>query len=171
MWIFDATPLIYLAKVDQLSLLEALDGSCVIPEQVYDEVVETGIEQGYQDARQIEQRVEDGLFDVVSVEATNIRTRLDKNDKLSQADVAVLAFANANDGIAVMDESYGRDVAATENVETRGTAFLVLRLVSDGAISSEEARDVIDDMLDAGWYCAPDVYRRIVQKIDSIGDN
>jgi hypothetical protein len=32
MWVFDATPLIYLAKVDRLSLLDHLEDACVIIE-------------------------------------------------------------------------------------------------------------------------------------------
>ncbi|MDS0301075.1 hypothetical protein NDI76_20255 [Halogeometricum sp. S1BR25-6] len=50
MWVLDATPLIYLAKVDRLDLVQHLDGSCVIPDRVYEEVIETGIEQGNPDA-------------------------------------------------------------------------------------------------------------------------
>lgn len=34
MWIFDATPLGYLAKVDRLSLVQRFGASCVIPERV-----------------------------------------------------------------------------------------------------------------------------------------
>jgi hypothetical protein len=29
---------------------------------------------------------------------------------------------------------------------------------------------VIDAMVDEGWYCAPDVYAKIVQKLDSLAD-
>jgi predicted nucleic acid-binding protein len=119
MWVFDATPLIYLAKIDRLGLVQHLDEACVIPDRVYEEVVETGIEQGYPDARRIERCVEDDLFDVVPVEPTTLVSRLQRNDNLSDADVAVLACAAAHDGVAVMDETYGRDVAATEGINPR----------------------------------------------------
>ncbi|WP_340097952.1 DUF3368 domain-containing protein [Salinibaculum salinum] len=69
-----------------------------------------------------------------------------------------------------MDETYGRDVAATEGITTQGTTYLVLRLAKDGPISVEEARTAIDAMIDEGWYCAPDVYAKIVQKIESLSD-
>jgi len=69
-----------------------------------------------------------------------------------------------------MDETYGRDVAAAEGLTTRGTAYLVLTLASQGALSVDDARTVIDAMIDEGWYCAPDVYARIVQKLDSLTD-
>jgi predicted nucleic acid-binding protein len=103
MWVFDATPLIYLAKVQQLTLVDHLEAPCVIPELVYEEIVTTGLEEGY---------------------------------------------AGAHDGVAVMDETYGRDVATTEGITTRGTAFLVLKCTKQGAISSDDARTTIDAMID-----------------------
>ncbi|WP_254840992.1 DUF3368 domain-containing protein [Natronomonas marina] len=170
MWGFDATPLIYLAKVDRLALVQHLEASCVLPERVYEEVVETGLEQGYPDARRIERSVDADRFDIVSVETTALLTRLQDNSNLSDADVAVLACADAHDGVAVMDETYGRDVAAAEGITTRGTAYLVLKLASEGTISVDDARAVIDAMIDEGWYCAPDVYAKIIQKLESLAD-
>ena len=170
MWVFDATPLIYLAKVDRLALVQQLDASCVIPERVYEEVVGTGREQCYPDARRIERSVDADRSDIVSVATSALLTRLQDNSNLSDADVAVLACADAHDGVAVMDETYGRDVAAAEGITTRGTAYLVLKLASEGAISVDDARTVIDAMIDEGWYCAPDVYAKIIQKLDSLAD-
>jgi predicted nucleic acid-binding protein len=86
---------------------------------------------------------------------------------LSDADVAVLACADARNGVAVMDESAGRSAAEVEGVETRGTAYLVLAAVKDGQLSKAEGRDAIDAMIDHGWYVAPDVYTRIVGKLES----
>ena len=69
-----------------------------------------------------------------------------------------------------MDESVGRSAAEVEGVETRGTAYLVLAAVKDGALSTAEGRDAIDAMVDHGWYVAPDVYTKIVEKLDSLGE-
>ena len=153
MWAFDATPLIYLAKAERLELLSHLDGPRVIPERVYDEVVDAGIEEGFPDARRIEQGVDD-VFEVVGVSESPLFERLRENDNLSDADVSVLACADSHDGVAVMDETYCRGVAVTEEVEMRGTAFLVLSFVRDGVIEAEEGREIVDAMLDSGWYCA-----------------
>jgi predicted nucleic acid-binding protein len=67
-----------------------------------------------------------------------------------------------------MDETYGRDVAETEGISTRGTAYLVLVLATEGFIHVDDARAVIDRMIDEGWYCAPDSYAKVVRKLDSI---
>jgi predicted nucleic acid-binding protein len=170
MWVFDATPLIYLAKVDQLTLISELDDTCVIPKRVYTEVVDTGIEQGYPDARRVERCIEDDMLTVMSVDDDEFVSRIQRNPNLSDADVAVLACAYTHDGVAVMDETYGRDVASTEGITTRGTAYLVLNLVSQNVISVENARTVIDEMIEKGWYCSPSMYANIVQKLDSLSE-
>jgi hypothetical protein len=35
-------------------------------------------------------------------------------------------------------------------------------------VRASDPRTTIDDMLDAGWYCAPDLYASISRKIDDL---
>jgi hypothetical protein len=39
--------------------------------------------------------------------------------------------------------------------------------VKRGALDPETAREAIDAMLEAGWYCSPDVYAGVLRKLDS----
>ena len=168
-WIFDATPLIYLAKAERLDIIRSLDGSQLVPNLVYREVVTEGIEAGYDDARRIEQAVDDSVLDIVAVdiEDSPTATRLTRHPGLSAADVAVLACAEARDAVAVMDETGGRSAAEVEGIETRGTAFVVLSAVKRGTLSPDEGRETIDAMIDHGWYVAPDRYTKLVEKLES----
>ena len=170
MWVFDATPLIYLAKTESLGHLTAVGDRCVIPERVAQEVIDTGIDGGYPDARRIERCVEEGVFKIVAVEQTALFSRLQRNPNLSDADRAVLAAAVDGDSVAIMDEAHGRTVADTEGVRTRGTAYVVLWLVREGTISAVQGRKIIDAMLDSGWYCAPDMYAKLLGRLESLGD-
>jgi len=169
MLVFDATPLIYLATVERLGMVGLLGQNCVIPEPVYDEVVTVGVEAGHPDARRVEQAVEDGVFEVRDVDESELVRRLEGNPNLSDADASVIALAAENDGIAILDERYGRTTAETEGVETRGTVWIVLSLVRDGELSAEEAREIVDEMVEAGWYCSTDLYSRIVRKLEEMG--
>lgn len=63
-----------------------------------------------------------------------------------------------------MDETYGGDVADIEGITTRGTAYLVLKLTKEDAITVDEVQAVIDAMIDEGWYCWPTVYPRLIQQ-------
>lgn len=168
MWVFDATPLVYLATVDRLALLSRLEEPRLVPGQVHHEVVTGGLEGGYPDARRVERAFEEGVLDVVTVEETDTFGRLRGNPNLSEADAAVLACAAERGGTAVMDEAYGRDVAAVEGIETRGTAYLLLTLVRIGEITADVARETLDGILDAGWYCSPDLYAKLVGKLEEL---
>lgn len=168
MYVFDATPLIYLAKIDRLELLDYLSMACLVPEPIHEEVVTRGLEEDYTDARRLEQAIDEGVLEIATVPDSETFDRLLRNDRLSNADAAVLAIADHHDGTAVMDEQYGRDVAETEGISTRGTAYLVLWLLKEEHLTGAEAGDIIDAMLDEGWYCAPDLYKSMQRKIEQL---
>lgn len=159
----DATPLIYLATVDRLDVLDARDEACIAPRPVYDEVVTEGLEAGHVDARRVEQAVEAGTLTVRPAPTSELAERLRANPNLTEADVAVIALAASEAGVAVMDERYGRATADTEGIETSGTAAILGEAIRAGQLTGEEAIDILDAMIDAGWYCSTDLYTRIVR--------
>lgn len=166
--VFDATPLIYLGKAARLDVLSNLERELVVPARVYREVVGDGMKRGYADPERINKRLRDGLFEQRVVEDGERFERLVQNTALSPADVAVLLLADERDGTAIVDEQHGRDIADVEGIETRGTAYLPLSLVERGALEADEGRETIDAMLDAGWHCAPDLYAKILRKLDDL---
>jgi len=162
MLVFDATPLIYLAKTGCIECLRQLDEEKVIPEKVYEEVVEKGNERGAIDAKKIEKEVNKGVFEIVS-------ERVDStSDALSQADLQVLKIAENLDATVVMDETAGRNAATARGVETRGTAFIILTLQKKKILTREQAENTLNQMIDAGWYCSTDLYKEILEKIKEI---
>lgn len=171
MLVLDATPLIYLATVDRLDVLDSLDEACVVPQPVYDEVVTEGLEAGHVDPRRVEQAVESGTLSVRPAPETEFADRLSENPNLTEADVTVIALAASEDGVAVMDERYGRATADTEGVETSGTAAILGEAVHAGQLTGEEAIDVLDAMIDAGWYCSTDLYTRIVRTFRELDES
>jgi len=52
--------------------------------------------------------------------------------------------------------------------QTRGTAYLLLSLVRDDRLSAADARVTLDEMLEAGWYCQPDLYAHLLTKLDEL---
>ena len=165
--VLDATPLIYLGKTGKIDLLDAFD--VVVPEPVYQEVVSRGLEEGHPDARRVELGFDFGILNRVSVGDLDTFVRLRNNPRLSVGDAAVLAVAIEHDRVAVADDRYIRDVAGVEGIETKGMAWLVLHALREGAMSKSDAREMIDDLVDAGWYCSTDVYARIIRRIEEIG--
>ncbi|MDZ7689035.1 MAG: DUF3368 domain-containing protein [Halobacteriales archaeon] len=163
MYVLDATPLIYLGKADALEVLDSFD--VVTTRRVYDEVVTRGKKAGASDARRVER------YDLNVVEATENETyeRLTDAPGLSDADVSVLALTDERDATAVMDERRGRTVANAEGIEVRGTAFLLLSAVKQDELKDDEAREILDGMVDAGWYCSTSFYAKTVSKLEELG--
>lgn len=168
MFVFDATPLIVLAKTEHLETVVTAAGECLIPDRVYEEVVEIGLREGHADARRIERAVEAGYFERAAVSDDETFARFSRNSKLSDADAAVLAMASERDSTAILDDQYGRDVAAAEGIPTRGTAFLVLHALREEAITEETARATIEAMVEAGWYLSPALYSKILKRIEDL---
>jgi len=162
-YVLDATPLIYLGKTEALGLLDSFE--VVTTRKVHDEVVRRGKEAGASDARRVER------YDLNVVEAPENETheRLSDAPGLSDADVSVLVIADARDATAVMDEKRGRTVADAEGIEVRGTAYLLLTAVKEGEITAEEGQEVLDAMVESGWYCSTSFYAKIVGKLKELG--
>jgi predicted nucleic acid-binding protein len=160
MLVFDATPLIYLAKAGKLDKLEKLEEEKLIPEKVYIEVVEEAGKEP--DGQRIEKAVEKGILKTASAEAGN------GSESLSKADLQVLKIAEEKEAVAVMDEEHGRNVADVRDIKTHGTAFIILRMQKKQIISKKEARETIEKIIDEGWYCSTDLYKDIMNKIEEI---
>ena len=166
--VFDATPLIYLGKADRLDVVADIDRRLVVPERVYGEVVSDGMERGYADAKRVDELIRDDAFERRAFEENDRFDRLVENTRLSRADAAVLLLADELGGTAVMDEGYGRRIAETEAVETRGTAYIVLSRVKEGTLAPEDAREIVDAMVESGWHCSTDLYAKVLRKLDSL---
>lgn len=162
MYVLDATPLIYLAKADGLGVLDGFE--TVTTQAVYDEVVVRGKEAEAPDARRIER------YDPEVTDAPRNETyrRLSDTDRLSDADAGVLALADERDVTAVMDEKRGRTVAEVEGIDVCGTAYLLLKSVKEDATEADEAKDILDKMVDSGWYCSTSFYSDILDKLDEL---
>lgn len=166
MLVLDATPLIYLAKAGVLGELEQLDERLVIPQAVYEEVVLRGRETGEPDAQVIARLVENGMFEVQDTEDGDVYRELLEDPHLSEADRAVLSLADVENGVAVADEEHARSVADVVGVETRGTLYLLFRLLKQGTMDADAVRETVDRMVDAGWYCSTDLYAKILRQLE-----
>ena len=89
---------------------------------------------------------------------------------MNEADVDVLVCADGREAVAIMDEAAGRSAATVEGIETRGTAFLILTAVKNDGLEAETGRETIDAMIEVGWYLTPELYTKLVRKLESLGE-
>ncbi len=166
MFVFDAIPLIYLAKAKVLKYVCELEEEILIPETVFQEVVVEGKNMGFPDAIRVEKLVDKGIFEIVPAERGIIYDKLEDNNFLSKADMDVLEIALQENGIAVMDDSYPRTIAKIEGIRCRGTFYLIFRMLNEKIVDKEEAKNIIDEIIEEGWYCTTDLYSHIMKKLE-----
>lgn len=164
--IFDSTPLIYLGKANLMKHLEGFENELLIPSSIFDEVVVKGKIRGIPDARRIDDTVSKNIIKIIEVDEGEVHSRLAENRALSRADLDVIQLARERNGIAIMDESYGRSVCDVEGIHHRGSLWLISRMIHSKLITKEEARESLDLMIEEGWFCSTKLYSKAIRMFD-----
>lgn len=166
--IFDATPLIYLTRIGLSNLLETLPVPKFASRSVFTEVVEHGKAKGHADALALAHLFEVKAINIVDPSDNSILRALRKVRGLEQADADTLAAAKEHDYRAVVDDLLARSVARTYSIDFVGTPFILLLATQNRLLSKPEALRAVDDMVEAGWRCGPELYREITRTIKTV---
>lgn len=137
----DASPLIFLAKLDRLELIAAvLGGEVVVLQCVVDEVLSPA---GEFHAEQ--QRLREFLEGVQVVACT---ATIHRSDRLSVSDTRTLSYAmrHCADWL-VADERLLRRIAAHEGIATIGTLGLLVSAARQGLLTHLEAMNAVDEAI------------------------
>ncbi len=161
--VLNSSPLIYLAKVGLLELLGDLPEAKVVPNSVFDEVVIKGKQKGAPDAFLVEKVISRGIMKVKTMKDSRSLQDLLGVPGLHRADAEVLSMAQELKGTAVVDDEKARSVADASGIANHGTAYLLIKLQRLGALSRDEARDKLDEMIRLGWRCSTEVYAEMLR--------
>jgi len=165
--VFDSTPLIYLAKVSIISLLKNIPEKKFISLGVYKEVVIQGKKKGEPDAFLIEDLINKGVFQVEDIKEKTLPKKLQKSP-LHLADIETLALAKELKGTAIIDEKLGREIADIEEVENRGTIFILFRLLKLKLLDKKDLREKLDEMIEQGRRCSIELYAAILKELERL---
>lgn len=163
--IFDATPLIYLGKVNLIEKVKHFPEDKYTPKSVYREVVEEGKKSGRPEVFVIEALVKGGVIKIKAPSNKRYISRLRDNPKIHEADADVLALAHELDGVALMDDEEARGMAEMEWIEHHGTIYLLLRMRKMELLTKEEALAELNEMIRMGWRCSTELYAEMVMAI------
>jgi len=163
--IFDATPLIYLGKINFIQKIRHFPQNKYIPESVYEEVVVEGKKVGKPEVFLIENIIETGIIKIKAPVDNQYLDHLKGNPRIHKADAEVLALASEMDGIALLDDEEARGMAEIEGIDHHGTIYLLLRMMKMGLLTEEETLDGLNEMIRKGWRCSTELYAAILKKI------
>jgi len=163
--IFDATPLIYLGKINVLEKITHFPEEKYTTESVYQEVVVEGKKSGNPGVFLIESLLNVRILKIKTPADDRYIAHLKENPGIHKGDAEVLALALELDGIALLDDEEARGMAEMEGIEHHGTIYLLLRMMKMGLLTKEETIDRLDEMLRRGWWCSTELYAGILRAI------
>ena len=130
------------------------------------EVVDKGKQKGIPDAIVLEKLFDNGVFKLREPKDKLFLSRLSQTRGLHVLDAMVLALAKECDGLAVIDDEVARKTAKVYGIGYVGTPYVLVRAVFEGLISKKEARQVVNDMVSAGWRCSVESYAKIMESLE-----
>ncbi len=157
----DASPLIFLAKIRRLgAIFRVLSRDVRVPKQVCDEVLAPGADPA--EIREI-----DRFLDQCQLREVR-RPRLFAAG-MSRADNAALTLAIREGAeILLCDERITRQLAEDEGIRPLGTLGVMLREVRAQVLSAEEARRLLDRLVQRhGFRIGVELYSEVLRRIEA----
>lgn len=153
----DASPLINLARVGRFDLLAALYGRIVIPQAVYEEVVERG------EGREGSREVRDTDWIEVRTPQDELAVRALAAELGTGEAAAIVLALEFGASLLLVDEIRGRRIAQQLGLEVRGTLGVLARARREGRISS--LREALDLLLARGTWIDQALYEEMLRLV------
>ncbi len=161
----DSSPLIYLAKTNNLELLKKLFQQVSLPKEVYREVVEEGKRGGYTDSIVIEQAVSQGWL-VIEKNIANI-PMLKEFKELDEGEKEAISLAvNKKADFVLLDDAQARKVAKILKLNVRGTIYVLLLAHEKNLLGKKEVRKSIDQLVNVGFRISTEFYAKIIAELE-----
>jgi len=166
----NSTPLIYLAKIGRLDIIQKVFERIFIPEAIFEETVIRGKALGMTDASIIERAVEAWIIMIRVKPEVDMEYRfLNENERLGLGErEAIKLCKQLNADFFIADDREARRVSKILNIKPIGTFGVIVQAWRHGLITSGEALQILDELVKAGFRIGSAVYRRILDEIGMI---
>jgi len=158
-------PLIHLAKIGALWLLEELFEEILIPIEVERETVNTGIELGYDDAKIIGEAIERGKIKVVEYKAHNLS--LAEKYGVERGEYLAMMLAIEENCVFLCDDERARELGERKGLEVRGSIGIILMALKNNLITREQAVRYIEKLKKV-MYFSEKLFERVKKMLENI---
>ena len=136
----NTSPLIALAKIRRLPLLQKLYGTIIISPFVKTESVDKGKELGASDALEIEKAIDEGWIVVAELTEKQDKAvqRLIGEMRIGLGEAGALILAKDSKLLVILDDKEARAIAKSWNLEYTGTVMVMYEAYVSGLISYDE---------------------------------
>ena len=157
----NSTPLIFLAKIGKMALLDELFEVVIIPNKVFTEVVVEGKERGYSDSYMVEKFIEKDIIQIKEIkigEATDIPIG---SGELEAIELAVKLKIKD----ILIDEAKGRRIARLYDLKPKGTLWVLTKAFEDEIITKEELKNSISELIKSGYRIREEILVEIYNQL------
>jgi len=159
-------PLIHLAQMSGLDLLFMIFDVVYIPEAVFKEVVEDGLEKGYPDAIVLENEIKNGRIVVQKVHDKQIPSIPAVN--LHEGEIETIRLAmSLSENPVVLDDEEARLIARMLKLKVIGSVGIIIKCVKSGYISKKVGLINIKRLNDV-MYLSSDVFSKAMEFISNL---
>lgn len=156
--ISDTSPISNLATVGQLDLLQQVYGNVIIPETVYQEIINAGATEPATLAIQNLEWIKKGSVNNLNL-VMSLQAKLDPGE----AEAIVLALELKAD-LLIVDERKGRKEATKLGIKITGTLGVLLKAKKLGLISS--IKPILDDLINSGFWVSSEIYQQVLALVE-----
>ena len=162
MVVVDSSALIPLSWVGRLDLIEAVFDEVHISEDVRREV----LVEGKRGTAPLETFLDDATVHPTPEDAEAIA----ELEGVATTDAAVVLLAEDEDEPLLANDKALIEVARVHGVDTWWVTTVLLKATKDGAVTPEEASELLYDLVDGGMNLHPKVYTRVQREIENLGN-
>lgn len=162
MVVVDSSALIPLARSGNLSLVGESYENIFAVEEVKDETVAPG--------KRGSSELDEAFSDWIEVEEVESSSDLAEMEGIEETDARAIMLAEKLDEELLANDKALVKVARTRGIETVWPTTLILRSVDRGRKSSEEAEQVLYDLVNNGMNLSTQVYSQIQKEIRQRGE-
>lgn len=151
----NTSPILNLALINELDLLDRQFSSVDIPEEVWDELM-----AGDSDAESIIDANQRDILNIVSVERDELYIEISRELDLGETAAITHAIHTGAD-LVLIDERDGRTVARRHDLTVTGVIGILLKASEEGSV---DMKDRMDRLRTAGFWIADDLYEEVLAR-------
>lgn len=164
-FVFDSTPLIHLVKAGLAWMIEELGGEKYVPPIVHAEVVEAGKARGFSDAFVSEELIRKGVMAVKKPSGGLVRL-ISAHKDIHPGEAEAISLAKELKAVAIIDDPVARSIADMHGVRKEGSYAVILRMLHDGRVRKDGAKEALRKLVASGWRCEVELYEKIFKAIE-----
>ena len=160
----DAGPLIHLAQISKLELLEKIFGRILIPEKVRKEVIDRGKEKGLPNASVVEEAIKAGWI-VIQEEIDDRIGKLAEQAGISEGETTAILLARERKCPVLLDDLAARRFAMGLGLKVIGSVGILIKATGEGLVGKAEALSALEKLAKVMWLSI-DVYEQARKVIE-----